>query len=47
MVNERLRGLGAVVDAGRQRGWEGEESPRLVPVGTVIGVAECDDGDGG
>jgi len=47
MQDERLWGLSVVVDAVRERGWDGEEGHRLASVGTVIGVAGCHESDGG
>jgi hypothetical protein len=47
MLDERPCGLGAVVNAGMKGVWYGEESQQFASVGTVIGVAECDERDGG
>ena len=47
MQDERPCGLSAVLDAGTERGWDGEEGHRLASVGTVIGVAGCHESDGG
>ena len=46
MLDGSPRGLDAVVDTGRQPGWDSEESLQLVAVRTVIGVTGRDDGDG-
>ena len=45
MQDGRLCGLSAVVDAVRERGWDGEDGH--ASVGTVIGVAGCHESDGG
>ena len=47
MLDERPYRLGAVVDAGMERVWNGEECHQFAPVGTVIGVAGCDESDRG